>query len=201
MSAPWQSTQQLAVHVPPPILACLLLGAGILLLFYGWRMYKIALVVVGVLAGVALGVALANRLGIHPVIVALPMGLLLGISALMLQKVGAFLAGGACGLILVEGARGMFANEWAFYVTAALAFMVGALLALYLWRPMITVSLAIIGASFLAGGLIVGADLFGRDWGTHAAERHPYLLTAAVIAATIFGVYFQIREEPAPENS
>lgn len=188
------------VQVPPPITACLLVGAGVLLLFYGWRVYKIALVAVGVLVGAALGAALAARLGVHPLIVALPLGLLAGIGALMLQKVGAFLAGGACALLLVEGARGMFQNEWGFYLIAALAFLIGGLLALYLWRPMITVSLAMIGASFLAGGLITAADLVKPGWATNLAERHPYWLTAALIIAAIIGVYYQTREESAPEE-
>jgi len=188
-------------HFPPPVLACLLLGAGVLLLFYGWRIYRIGLVCAGVLVGAALGVALAKKLGIHPLLVALPMGLLVGISALMLQKVGAFLAGGACALVPIFALRGMFHSEQAFYFAAALAFLIGALLALMLWRPMITVSLAMIGASFLSHGVIVAADLLGRNWGSQAAERHPYLITGAVIAATIFGVYFQTRDEVDAEDA
>lgn len=187
-------------QVPPPIAACLMLGAGVILLFYGWRAYKVALVVVGALLGAALGAALARKLHIHPVIVALPMALAAGIAALMLQKVGVFLAGGACGLLLVASARGMFQNEWGFYVTAALAFTVGALLALYLWRPMITVSLALIGASLIAGGLIAVADMIKPGRATKLVEGHPFWLTAAMIAAAVFGVYFQTRDEASPET-
>jgi len=200
VSTPWQSSSQWTLHFPPPVLACLLLGAGVLLLFYGWRVYRIGLVCAGVLVGAALGVALAKRLGVHPLIVALPMGLLVGISALMLQKVGAFLAGGACALIPILALREMFQSEGAFYFAAALAFLIGALLALVLWRPMITVSLAMIGAAFLANGLIVVADLFGGSRGTDVAARHPYLIAGAVIAAAVFGVYFQTREEAEPED-
>jgi hypothetical protein len=201
MPALWQSSHYLTNQFPPPILACLLLGAGVLLLFYGWHVYRVGLVCAGVLVGAALGVALAKRLGVHPLIVALPMGLLVGISALMLQKVGAFLAGGACALIPILALREMFQSEGAFYVAAALAFLIGALLALFLWRPMITVSLAMIGASFLGNGLVIVADLFGRNWGSQTAEQHPYLITGAVIAATVFGVYFQTREEAGSESS
>lgn len=185
--------------VPPVVLAALFVGGGVLLLLAGWQTFRLALFLVGGLLGAVLGAELAGALNVTTWIIAAPCALAAGILAVMLQKVGAFFLGGACGLAAVLSAEHMFANPTGFWIAAALAFAIGGMLSLFLWRPMIIVSLALLGAALITDGVVLAI----RQIQPALAERlaqHPWGPVAAVAILTVLGVFFQSSGRSAKEE-
>ena len=181
--------------IPPVIVAGILFGAGVLLLLYGWHVYRIALVVTGMLVGAAVGMEIAHRAGVPAIILALPLGVLAGLVAGYMDKAGAFLVGGLCGAIPVLAAKGLFQNMYAFYVSAALAGIIAGVLAIYLWKPMIIASLAVVGTARIAGAVALAADAVSPGAARPWIGRHLLISTLAFLAVAGFGFYFQSRAE------
>jgi len=181
--------------VPVLLSAAIYFGLGVLLLMFGWHAYRVSLVVVGVLLGGGVGAGLASLVHIHPLIIALPLGILTGALAISLEKVGAFLVGGLCGAIPIIALRAQFASPWGYYAAAGLGFAIAGILALYIWRPVIVVFLAIIGASFIMNGIALAVDYLSpvraKDW----TAAHPAWTLFLLVVLVGFGVYYQTGEE------
>lgn len=202
--------REIVMAVPAPALAAMGFGAGLALLLFGWRIYRVALVSVGVLAGGAIGTAIAValrvwfHLNLPAVVLAIPIGVLLGLVTLKLEKIGAFLAGGACGAlpILMTFSTADYGNG--LYLAAGLAFLLGGLLAVLLWRPMIILSLAVLGAALIGQCALLSSDLIGRFDLRRLAAQYPYVWAAAMGILAMLGCLFQMRlieEKPEDKKS
>lgn len=199
MLLPWLPQIGMLNDVPVSVVAALFFGAGVLLLLFGWHIYRVALVVLGVLTGGAIGALIAHLVGIHVLYLAIPLGIVAGVLTAFLEGLAAFFAGGLCGALgmmalLQETGAGR-------YVAVGLAFLIGGLLAIFLWRPMIIISLSVVGAVSIANALLLAAN----GWTPGSAERflsgHPYLFAAGLAFLTVCGVIFQsIGEKPEGEE-
>jgi hypothetical protein len=128
---------------------------GLAVAFFGYRLLRPTLAMLGLLIGAALGGAIAMHLQWQPVEVGVPaaavIGALAGGAAGLLYRVGLFLLGGTSGVLLAAMGMSVFAPGlqpmWMLAALAAAALIGGSLV---LWLQRVVVILA----SGLVGGLL-----------------------------------------------
>ena len=193
MFTPWQTELTLFESVPPIMLAAALFGLGVMCLLFGWHVYRVSLVTLAVLIGGAMGAGIAFLAHIPMVILALPVGILVGLVAARLEKVGAFLIGGLCSALWILSSPTFSGPRVGLYVAAGLAFLITGILAILLWRPMIIVSLAATGSWFLASAVLLSADTFSPGALRQIVSQHPHWVIVLMALVTLIGVWFQYR--------
>ena len=192
---------EIVKSVPPDIIVGATLAGGFVLLFFGWRLYQIALVSIGVLWGgalgalIAIGLRIAFEINIPPIVLAIPLGVVMGLLTPKLQKIGAFIVGGLCGAIPILATQPAEVPGNAVWLAAGVAFLLCGILAVLLWRPMIVLSLAVIGSKLLVVGTFGAADRLGHPVLREKAADYPYVVAAAMGVLTLLGVLFQMRKE------
>ena len=75
MNMSWLADLTQLEPFPPLVLAPALGGMGVLLLLFGWHIYRVLFVAMAVLAGGALGAGAGFLLGVPTLILALPLGI------------------------------------------------------------------------------------------------------------------------------
>ena len=193
MFTPWQTELTLFESVPPIMLAAALFGLGVMCLLFGWHVYRVSLVALAVLIGAAMGAGIAFLAHIPMVILALPVGILVGLVAARLEKVGAFLIGGLGSALWILSSPTFSGPRVGLYVAAGLAFLITGILAILLWRPMIIVSLAATGSWFLASAVLLSADTFSPGALRQIVSQHPHWVIVLMALVTLIGVWFQYR--------
>jgi hypothetical protein len=191
----WVPTDQIKAAMPAIVLAGLSFLIGAVFVFWGWRIWRVALALMGALVGWAVGAILAAPLGVGAVFVALPLAILCGFLAIFLQKVGVFIICGLWGAFLVLGAHEMIPAVAARYLAAGVAFFVIGILAVLLWRPMVTFLLAMFGAGLIANAATMTADIFKPGAADAWQQAHPWLMLGAICVVAGFGLYHQEEEE------
>jgi hypothetical protein len=181
--------------VPPFILGLILIAIGLALMFLGWKIYRVALAVVGALLGAVGGLALGAVMGLPALIPAVILAVAGAILAILLEKVGAFFIGAFTGILPILAMQGQFKSQAMFIFALVLAAVIGGVMALYLWRPMITVGMAVIGATMIVnGGLLVWYQFQPKPAEAFATE-HPLIVAVIVVILAIIGTYYQKSEE------
>jgi hypothetical protein len=193
----WIPSEQIKAALPAIILAGLSLLVGAVFVFWGWKIYRVALALMGALVGWAVGGVIAAGLGVPGVFVALPLAVICGFLAIFLQKVGVFLVCGLWGAFLVLGAHEMIQGAAARCLAAGVAFFVVGILAVLLWRPMVTFLLAMFGAGLIANAANMTADLFKPGAAAGWEKAHPWLTLAAILVVAGIGLYHQEEGEHA----
>lgn len=148
-----------------PTVAVLTVVVGGLICFFGYRLLRITLGIVGFAVGALLAGAVAAALGAGPVVLwvaALVGGITGAILAALLYKIGLFLlgagAGALCAALVTTGAIGKPAPLWLFVGGIA-----GGIITLFLQRVLVSGLTALIGAY----GVVLGiAHLLPRS-GAH----------------------------------
>ena len=185
--------------LPPVALAAVMFGLGALFLLFGWPVYRVSVVVLGVMIGAAMGAGIGHLLALHPIILAIPLGLLVGLLALSLQKIGAFLAIGLCAAVLVLTIADVAEAGHGIWIAAALAFVTAGTLAVLLWKPMVTLGMAVIGATLIANAVYLSAEQISPGAAPAFIAAHPNLAAASVAFIAIIGVLFQRADQgPSP---
>jgi hypothetical protein len=191
MQLSWLPQGGLFGAAPTYATGAIFIGLGLLLLLFGWRTYRVSLVTIGVLIGGGIGTALAALVNLHPLLFALPLGILAGVAAVMMEKVGAFFIGGLVGAIPIIVLRAEFQSTAAFYAAAGLGFLIAGIMAIFLWKPVIVVFLSLLGAAFIANGLALTAERLSPGKAEAFVSDHPVLILAAVLLLAVLGVFFQ----------
>jgi hypothetical protein len=191
MEVPWDPFQRMGAALPGIVVAAVFLLIGAVLVFWGWRLYRVALVLLGAALGALVGLCLAPELGVAAIFVALPLAIFCAILALVFQNAGVFLLGGLWGAYLVLKAPPMFETPAARYLVVALTFLVIGLLAVLLWRPMVTFLIAMCGAALIARAVEFGADQFKPGVAKEWAHQHPWIVFIALMIVAGIGLYFQ----------
>ena len=197
----WVPSDQIKAALPAIVLLGLSFLIGAVFVFWGWKLFRVALALMGALVGWAVGLAIAASLGVGAVFVALPLAVVCAFLAIFLVKAGAFLVAGLWGAYLVLGAHEMIQAAAARYLAAGVAFFVVGILAVLLWRPMITFLLAMFGAGLIANAVTMTADLFKPGAAGRWEADHPWLTLAAILAVAAIGLYHQEEEGHAQERS
>lgn len=195
-----------ALAVAPP---ALLLIAGFIVCFFGYRLLRFALVLAGFGAGLALGFAVARLIPGTSQVVALVIGIVCGVLgaviSTLLYKVGVFILGAVAG-VLIAGII-LSATGWhrPLLVIAVAALGCG-ILTLLFERPLVSVLTALAGAL----GIVASSyQLLGWYHVTAIAKSPPancgYMVIAWVVVGAI-GSFAQLSrgrarrdtEGPAP---
>jgi len=148
----------------------LLLIAGFVVCFFGYRLLRFTLGLAGFCVGLALGLAVAGLItGISQVItivIGIVCGILGALLASLLYKVGVFMLGAGAGALLAGII--VAATGWHYPMIArVLAAIAGGILTLVLERPLVSILSAFAGA----WGIVLGAfRLFG--WHHSSAQAH-----------------------------
>lgn len=159
------------------------------------EIFRVAWVLMGALVGWAMGVVVAAPLGIGAVFIALPLAVLCGILAIFLLQIAVFLIAGLWAALLILGAPEMIQAAAARYLAAGVAFVVVGILAVLIWRPVITFLMAMFGAAMVANAVAMTADLAKRGAAAQWETAHPWLMFAAILVVAGIGLYSQEEEK------
>jgi len=177
----------------PPVL---LLIAGFLVCFFGYRLLRFTLGLAGFCVGLALGLAVAGLItGISQVItiiIGIVCGILGAVLASLLYKFGVFLLGAGAGA-LIAGVV-VAATGWHYPMIArVLAAIAGGILTLILERPLVSILSAFAGA----WGIVLGAfTLFGWHHVSAGAHKPPAnygAMIACWLVLALIGTMIQFR--------
>lgn len=177
----------------PPIV---LLVAGLVVCFFGYRLLRLTLGLAGFGVGLALGLLIAGLIpGISQVltvVLAVILGILGAILAAAVYKLGVFLLGAGAGA-LIAGVV-VTATGWHYPVIArVVAAIVGGILTLILERPLVSILSAFAGA----WGAVLGTfRLFG--WHHASAQAHKPsagygIMIACWLVLALVGIGVQLR--------
>ncbi len=192
----WTPPEQIVNGLPAIVLAGLCFLIGAVFVFWGWKIFRVALALMGALVGWAIGGIIAAPLGLGAVFVAALLAVVCGLLALFLARVGVFLVAGMWAALLVLGANDLIQAAAARYVAAGVAFVVVGCLALLLWRPVIIFLLARFGAGLVADAAAMAADLFKPGAAARWETAHPWITFLAIVVVACIGLYHQEEESP-----
>ena len=168
---------------------------GVLMCFFGYRLFKAWLSVAGLFLGAYLGYYLGGLLGgdVWPIVAAVVLGIVLAVVAYWLYKIGAVLIGAllGAGLVLVVASTwGIDAQWWIAVIGAA----VGALVAGLFIKEFIIIGSSLNGATMLTVGvyaLITGTDYMADQ--SRALLTFPWYILAIVAVVTVAAAIYQFR--------
>ncbi|MEA4890891.1 MAG: DUF4203 domain-containing protein [Clostridiaceae bacterium] len=177
----------------------LTLVLGLVVCFWGYRLFRFWLILAGLQTGFFFGFWLGDRYLDNTVLVLVIAGLcavLIAALAYTLLKLGAFICGAAVCALLAALVMQLFlpAPYWPVLAGAAL---IGGLLGLFSVKPFLILATAVNGAYLVADGvfnLLAGYPI-GSYLATHEEIRteHLILLLVGILLLTILGVLFQSR--------
>jgi hypothetical protein len=177
----------------PPVL---LLVAGLVVCFFGYRLLRFTLGLAGFCVGLALGLAVAGLIPdisqVLTIIIGIGGGILGAVLATVLYKFGVFLLGASAG-VLVAGII-VAATGWHYPMIArVLAAIAGGVLTLILERTLISVLSAFAGG----WGIVLGAFKLLGWYHVTAGARTPYanygLMIACWLVLALIGAGVQLR--------
>jgi len=179
----------------------LMLIFGLVSLLYGWKMYKIAVVVATGLAGACLGWYLVHGYKLLPDSVAflgpLVLGLLGALAAIPLQKAAVFFIGAAVGFVSLgpwvadliwKAPPGPTTTQY--LILSAAGFVLMGVLSLFLFKPVVIVATSMLGATLTISAVVQFVErmwLFKEDL---FMKYQPHLAFAYAVVV-VFGVLFQ----------
>jgi hypothetical protein len=173
----------------------LLLIAGFVVCFFGYRLLRFTLGLAGFCVGLALGLAVAGLItGISQavtIIIAIVGGILGAVLASLLYRLGVFLLGAGAGALLAGIIVAATGSHHALLIRA-LAAIVGGILTLVLERPLVSILSAFAGG----WGIVLAAfKLFG--WYHPAGARQPPanygIMIACWLVLALIGAAIQLR--------
>ena len=174
----------------------LLLAAGFVMCFFGYRLLRLTLGLAGFGVGLALGSLIAGLIPgtsqVLTIVLAIVFGILGAILATALYKFGVFLLGAGAGA-LIAGVV-VAATGWHYPMIArVLAAITGGILTLILERPLISILSALAGA----WGIVLGTF---RLFGWHHVSAHPNrppanygVMIALWLVLGLIGIMVQLR--------
>ena len=152
-------TNALAGH--PVFLGLILIPIGLVLCFYGYRIFRLAIALLGFLFGFPLGMTVALQFTTGDLLVwagGLGMGLLLAILSFAFYLAGVFLAGLVMGSALGYGVVLVLGDAVPVSLVVLLFAVVGGILAVILQRPLLILFTAFTGGWLTTTGLAMFVD-------------------------------------------
>ena len=180
-----------------PVATLVLLAVmGLVYLLLGWRFYRFVLVLTLVLVGGALGAAVADHFGIHPLWLALPLGVAAGLLVVWIERIGAFVLGGLAGAVPVIASQTYFSSATTFNLAVIAAFLImGSFTVLFL-QPMIVLGTSVIGAATIEHvGLLLVARI-RPELAYRIVTQFPAVVVGVFFAMVVIGILCQTRTLP-----
>jgi len=181
----------------PQVYILALVVAGLALLVAGYKIYRLALVLSGIVAGAIIGVTLGRAFDINPLILAIICAVVMGLLAFPLQKVLFFVAGGAIGVILVAPTLSVIFKSlgdkfWPLWLF--LGFIIIGVLTVLLFKQIVIIATAIEGAVLVSFGCVMLIQ--GTSKTTPSMILHPPLvILILILLLAMFGVVTQVALE------
>ncbi|MBE0601087.1 MAG: DUF4203 domain-containing protein [Firmicutes bacterium] len=177
------------------VIAIVAIVIGLLMCFFGYRLFKAWLAVAGLFIGAYLGYYLGRQIGgdVWPIVIALALGILLAVVAYWLYKLGAVLIGALLGaglVLVVTNSLGIDPYWW----TAAIGAALGALIAGLFIKEFIILGSSLNGATMLTVG--VYALITGKDYIAEQSKEllnFPCYILVIVAVVTIVAAIGQFR--------
>ena len=174
---------------------------GLLLLTFGWRIYRTVLVMCAVIIGGLAAAALARGHGVVLMLaVGLPVGALCGRVALHFERYAVFVIGGVAGALPVLNSYAFFYTNHTMYAVALGAFLIIGSLTVLFWKPAIVFSISAIGAALVEKGLLMIADRLRPGLGYHLIANQNLALCGLFLLLTLVGVALQYRDSRQEER-
>ena len=143
----------------PLVAALVLLPVGLAFLLYGYRVYKVLVIltfaIVGGLIGMTVG-SLFALTGLAPLVGMIVGALVLGFLAWPLHRIGWAILGGIVSAIVFASfaaTAGVTVHAY-ILVIGGFAFVLGLVLTLWLFRPLLVIITALVGATLLVEGAL-----------------------------------------------
>jgi len=180
----------------------LLLVAGVVFLLFGWRLYRVVMVMVVVMAGGLVAAWVVRHWGLWAMLgVGLPAGLVSGILSMHFERYGVFMLGGAAGAAPVLASQAYFFSDHNMYFAALACALIAGSLAVLFWRPGIVFSLSVLGATCIERGIILGAERFRAGLGVRIVTSYNLPLSLIYLGLILLGVIEQYREAPLEKRA
>ncbi len=192
------STTEYQAQTVAALCAVMLVG-GLLSLLYGYRSYKVVVVV-----GTALLGAYIGRFFLYPhlpekyaMLAPLGLGLLGALVALPVQKVMVFLAGASVGFLSLgpvvaemiwKAPEGPTPTQY--LVAAVAAFLVMGVLALVLFKPVLIIATGMFGATLVLSGMVHMVEAFSET-PSDLYQTYPQELAWTFVGIAVVGAVFQ----------
>jgi hypothetical protein len=169
--------------------------AGLVLLLFGWRLYRVLLVMVSVcVTGLAAAWAVRRWGTAAMLAVGAPLGALGGLLSRYVERYGVFLIGGAAGAAPVLDSRVYFFSDHTMYFAALASALIAGSLAVLFWRPGIILSFSVLGAVFLERGALLLAEQARPGLGERIVGQYQVALCLTLLGMVLLGVLAQDRE-------
>lgn len=184
------------VNVISTVSPVLLLIAGFVVCFFGYRLLRLTLGLAGFAVGLALGLTIAGLIPgtsqVLTIVLGIVCGILGAVLATVLYKFGVFLLGAGAGTLVVGVI--VAATGWHYPMVArVLAALAGGILTLLLERPLVSILSAFAGA----WGVVLGAfKLLGWHHVSAGARTPPAnygVMIACWLVLALIGVGIQLR--------
>lgn len=192
MNFPFRPEGEMLEKIPPELFAAVCLIGGLVLLVLGWKIYRVSLLLIGALVGAGIGYAVGAYFRFSPLYVGVPLAILLVLLILKMEKIGAFVAGGACAATPVLLLFPYPVHGPMVIVAAAGAFVLAGVLTLFLWKPIIIVSICTLGAIGLVNGALLFCEEYRPELFDRLTDRPAFAPLAACILA-LCGILWQSR--------
>jgi len=171
-----------------PLLCGLGIVLGLMVWLYGWRAHRFWIVLLGTVMAGIYGLARAPDYGSQPLLSGILLAIAIGMLALALARVIAFVAGGVAASLLVNA----LAHSWK---EPMVCFLLGGLLGLLLFRMWTMVLTSLAGSILMAYSSLCLADRLGKLEAVAWSEKQALLLNWACGLLTLLGFTFQILSE------
>lgn len=199
MNLPVSPEGGLFERIPPEPFAVACLVGGLVFLILGWNIYRLSLLVIGATVGTGIGYAVGNYFQFSPLYVGLPLAILLVLLILKIEKIGAFVAGGACAATPILLTFPYADHGPMILAAAGGAFVLAGALTLFLWKPVIIVSICALSAGAFVNGALLLCEEYQPDLFARLADK-PLFAPLAVAVLALCGILWQSRgqkEEPS----
>jgi hypothetical protein len=190
---PWNTLR--GIH---PVEAGLMVVIGLAFLLYGFRIYKVLVILAYAIVGVYLGAMLAGAMNFNPLIGMIGGAIVLGVAAWPLYLIGWGVLGGAVLAGLAAMVTSTFTPSMTYVtIVAVLAGILGVVLTVLLMRPLIIIITSLLGAVLLVEAVLrlsLLAPAFG-DQVVKALEVRPLAQAAVVAIPALLGLILQFTDK------
>ncbi len=178
------------------VVGCILILIGAAMLFWGYRLFRVWLAIIGFIIGAVIGNSLGNQYlpgDVFPIIATLGIGLALALLAFSLYRIGAILTGAFIGAILASMIFGLFdiAPAWWIYLIGAIP---GGILAGMLVEPYIKIASSFNGSYLVMVGvfsLIQGTSLISPQQEFLPRTDYPWYFYGGLVILAVIGMVVQ----------
>ena len=182
-------------HLPQAAGLSLLIVAGVVLLLFGWRLYRVLLVMIVVAGAGLLAAWLVRGMGMWGMlVVGLPVGFLCGLASATFERYGVFAMGCVAGAAPILDSRVYFFSDHSMYAAALATGLIAGSLAVLFWRPGIILCLSVLGAVCVERGALLVSEHIRPGLGEAIIAQNNLALSLILLGLILLGVLVQDRE-------